>query len=118
MKISVSFPKNLITDDLLSQERIPCRCRISKDFEIMFFDSTPQVSGVVTDWDRDELELRAMPSVGGQFTHNSCSLITLRASGPDVYEIVHLEMFHRSFGWCAVIEDGRYAEPKSFWDVE
>ena len=118
MKIHISFPKNIITEDLLSQDKIPCLCKVSREFEIFFFDSNPQVSGVVADWDRGELELRAVPSVGGQFTHNACSLITIKPIEPDVYEVVHLEMFNRSFGWCVVIAAGAYAEPGKFWDEE
>jgi hypothetical protein len=54
MKLNINFPDNLITDELLRQERIPCLCKISKEFEISFSDTIPESSGIVSEWDRKE----------------------------------------------------------------
>lgn len=118
MKLRLEFPDNLITSELLMQELIPCLCKVSDDFEVTFFDTSPQVTGVMEGWDRDELELRAISSIGGKFTHNACSRVTIKQVADDLYDVVHLEMFYRSYGWCVVMRDGRYAEPRQFWDEE
>ncbi|WP_123533462.1 hypothetical protein [Pseudomonas fluorescens] len=118
MKLNISFPANLITDDLLKQQRIPCLCKVSTQFEISFSDTVPESSGVVTGWNRQELELRAVAGAGGPYTHYANSLITLRKIGQDLYEIIDLEMFYRSFGWCAVLRNGQYAPPGNFWEEE
>jgi hypothetical protein len=118
MKLKIFFPKNMITDSLIRQERIPCVCRISTEFEISFSDTVPASSGTVLDWDRRELEQRAAAGAGGKYTHHSNSLITLNPMGDDLYEIVDLEMFYDNFGWCAVMKNGEYAPPGSFWDEE
>ncbi|MEO4013370.1 hypothetical protein [Pseudomonas rossensis] len=118
MKLNIDFPKNLITDDLLRQERIPCLCKISKEFEISFSDTIPESSGVVSEWDRKELELRAVASTGGQYSHYACGLITFKEVSVGVYKIIDLEMFYRSFGWRTILKDGEYAPPGNFWDEE
>ena len=118
MKLNIVFPENMHTKNLLKQERIPCLCKISKEFEIFFSDSVPDSFGIVSDWDRSELELRAVAGGGGVYTHYANSLITLREYECNVYEIIGLEMFYANFGWCVVLKDGEYASPGSFWDEE
>lgn len=118
MKLNIDFPENMITDDLLLQERIPCLCKISKEFEISFSDTVPESSGVVSEWDRKELELRAIAGGGGKYTHYANSLITLQKIEGNVYKIIGLEMFYTIFGWCVVLKDGEYAPPGDFWDEE
>jgi len=34
MKLKIEFPKNLVTDELLGQKRIPCVCKIASEFEV------------------------------------------------------------------------------------
>ncbi|WP_072412243.1 hypothetical protein [Pseudomonas sp. NFACC04-2] len=118
MKLKIEFPKNLVTDELLGQKRIPCVCKIASEFEVFFAETIPESSGVVLGWDRKELELRAVAGAGGQYTHHASGLITLKDIGGGVYEIIDLEMFYRSFGWCAILRDGEYAPPGEFWGEE
>jgi hypothetical protein len=118
MKLRVKLPNNLITSELLMQELIPCLCKVSVNFELTFFETSPQVTGVMEEWDREELELRAISRIGGEFTHNACSRVTIKQVAADLYDVVHLEMFYRSYGWCVVIRDGQYADPRRFWDEE
>lgn len=59
-----------------------------------------------------------MQGAGGEYTHYSQGLITLEMIGERTYRIVDLEMFYTRFGWCAVIRDGEYAEPGTFWDED
>ncbi|WP_432219469.1 hypothetical protein ACREYJ_12340 [Pseudomonas kribbensis] len=116
MKLNIDFPENMITDALLEHARIPCLCKVSSAFEISFSDTVPESSGVVSDWDRSELDLRAPAGAGGQYTHYSNGLITLEKVAKGIYRIVDLEMFNRCVGWCAVLKDGEYAPPGKFWD--
>jgi len=118
VRLRIDFPKNLATDELLRQERVPCVCKIAKEFEIFFAETVPGSSGVVSEWDRKELELRAVAGAGGQYTHHASGLITLKAVGSGVYEIIDLEVFYRSFGWCAILKNSEYAPPGEFWDEE
>ncbi|MCH0726119.1 hypothetical protein K9U74_33320, partial [Pseudomonas aeruginosa] len=69
MKLRIEFPKDIRTGYLLRQERIPCLCKVSKEFEISFSDTIPESSGVVLEWNRKELELRAIAGGGGRYTH-------------------------------------------------
>lgn len=118
MKLNIDFPKKMITDELLRQERIPCFCKVSNEFEISFSDTVPESSGVVSGWNRRELELRAVAGAGGRYTHLANGLITLQKVDEGVYKILDLEMFYRSYGWCAVLRGGEYAPPGDFWDEE
>ncbi|WAH59583.1 hypothetical protein LZ023_08560 [Pseudomonas silvicola] len=118
MKLNIRFPQNMHTENLLRQARIPCLCKISREFEICFSDTVPESSGTVFEWDRNELELRAIASGGGQYTHYANSLITLRKVESNVYKVIDLEMFYANFGWCAVLKGGEYAPPGNFWDEE
>ena len=118
MKLNIVFPESMKTEQLLMQERIPCVCKISKNFEISFSDIIPEAIGTVLEWDREELELRAVAGAGGRYTHYANSLITLAALEPDVYNIMSLDFFYVNFGWCAVISKGEYAPPGKFWDDE
>ncbi|GBH17227.1 hypothetical protein KPSA3_03190 [Pseudomonas syringae pv. actinidiae] len=45
-------------------------------------------------------------------------MITLQKIDEDVYKIIDLEMFYRSYGWCTVLRGGEYAPPGDFWDEE
>lgn len=118
MKLVIRFPQDMRTEQLLRQSRIPCLCKVSKDFEISFSDTVPASSGFVCDWDRREFELRAVAGGGGKYTHYANGLITLRKIGVDTYKIIDLEMFYTNFGWCAILKDGEYAPPGNFWDEE
>ncbi len=118
MKLNIKFPNNLITDNLLKQKRIPCFCKISGEFEISFSETVPESSGIVSDWDRKELELRAVAGAGGQYTHYAHGLITLEKAETDTYKIIDLEMFYTNFGWCPILRNGEYAPPGDFWDEE
>lgn len=118
MKLKIYFPADLRTEDLLQQKKIPCLCKISKEFEVVFSDTVPHSSGVVAEWDRKELELRAVAGGGGKYTHYANSLITLKSVGDNLYEIIDLQMFYTSFGWCEVLKEGKYAPPGDFWDEE
>jgi len=118
VKLNIVFPENMKTEQLLMQERIPCVCKISKNFEISFSDTVPEATGTVSEWDRRELELRAIAGAGGHYTHYANSLITLVAIEPGIYKIKSLEFFYVNFGWCAVISNGEYAQPGDFWDEE
>ena len=93
MKLHIHFPDNLISDDLLRQQRIPCLCKVSTQFEISFSDTVPEASGIVSGWSRDELERRAIAGAGGQYTHYANSLITLSNISEGLYQIIDLEMF-------------------------
>jgi hypothetical protein len=115
LKLNIHFLANRITDDLLRQQRIPCLCKVSTQFEISFPDTVPESSGIVSDWSREELERRAVTGAGGLYTHYANSLITLSKIGGGLYQIIDLEMFYRSFGWCAVFRDGQYAPAGNFW---
>ncbi|POA56494.1 MULTISPECIES: hypothetical protein [unclassified Pseudomonas] len=118
MNLSIEFPSDMRTEQLLRQVRIPCLCRISSKFEVSFSDTVPISYGVVLEWDRKELELRAVAGGGGQYTHYANSLITLREIKANLYKIIDLEMFYTDFGWCVVLKDGEYAPPGNFWDEE
>ncbi|HFF6214078.1 hypothetical protein I5U05_003540 [Stenotrophomonas maltophilia] len=118
MNLNITTKRNMRDDQLLKQERIPCLCKISNEFEVSFSDSVPGMAGIVTGWDRNELELRAVAGGGGQYTHYANGLITLMELEPGVYNIVALDMFYASFGWCVVLKDGEYAPPGGFWDEE
>ncbi|MCO3324626.1 hypothetical protein [Pseudomonas aeruginosa] len=118
MKLRIEFPKDIRTGYLLRQERIPCLCKVSKEFEIYFSDTIPESSGVVLEWNRKELELRAISGGGGRYTHYGNGLITLKDVGADTYQIIDLEIFYARFGWCVVLKDGEYAPPGDFWDEE
>lgn len=108
----------MITDELLGQVKIPCLCKVSDKFEVHFFDTVPESDGIVADWDRDELELRAVAGAGGEYTHYAFSLITIDRVSEGVYNVLDLEMFYTTFGWCPVLMGGRYAPPGDFWDKE
>lgn len=95
MKLNIDFPESMITDELLRQEQIPCFFKVSKEFEIWFSDTVPESSGVVSEWDRRELELRAVAGAGGRYTHYASGLITLQKVDENVFKIIDLEMFYK-----------------------
>ena len=78
MKLSIKFPENLLTHSLLEQRLIPCICKIATEFEIEFLDPLPEAAGTVLEWDRAELEKRAIGGVGGQYSHYAHGRVTLK----------------------------------------
>ncbi len=110
VQLVIQFPKNLVTELLIQQKDIPCFCKIAKDFELDFTESIPQVSGKVIHWDRRELELRAEPGAGGEYTHYRNGLVSLQETEQkDVYNIIDLKLFYYHLGWCSVITNGEYS---------
>jgi len=118
MNLNIQIPKNLVTEELLRQKNIPCFCRVSRDFEISLQDPFPDVTGKVSDWDRRELEKRAMAGAGGKYTHYTNGLITIKEIDANQYHIIDLSLFCCSSGWCPIVENGVYATPKELWDKE
>jgi len=118
MKLNIEIPKNLATEQLLKQKNIPCFCRVAKEFEILFQDPFPESVGIVSEWDRRELEKRAVAGAGGRYTHYTNGMVTLKEIDLNQYQIVDLYFFNRNFGWCPVIVNNAYAMPKKFWDEE
>ncbi|WP_075675003.1 hypothetical protein [Stenotrophomonas sp. TD3] len=114
MKLRVSFPDNLASEDLINQERIPCLCKVADCFEVVIFDSSPEVTGVIEEWDRRELALRAVAGAGGKYSHYARGLITIRPVSLGLYDVIDLQFFYASMGWCPVIRDGEYAPPLSY----
>jgi len=118
MKLNIEIPRNMITEALLTQKNIPCFCKVSANFEISFHEPVPEVVGKVYEWDRKELGKRVLAGVGGEYTHYTSGMITLKEIGLNQYQIMDLSFFCYSFGWCPIIENGIYATPKDFWDKE
>ena len=116
--LHINFPKNLISAVMVRQEKIPCICRVGREFEVIISEPLPEALGVVQGWDRDLLEERAMAGGGGQFTHYENGTITLEEVQPNIYKIVDLALFYARFGWCPILENGKYSPPGNFWDDE
>ncbi|NBF04897.1 hypothetical protein GV819_21665 [Pseudomonas sp. Fl5BN2] len=87
-------------------------------FEICFSDTVPESSGIVLEWDRKELESRAVAGGGGQYTHYANSLIALKEIESGLYQIIDLDMFYPGFGWCEVLKKGEYSLSSGFWGEE
>jgi hypothetical protein len=118
MELHITFPKNLITEWLLQQEKIPCICLVSQEFEMRFQEPLPEARGLVRDWDRRSIDDRVPAVVGEPYTHYAFGLVSLEPSAPDCYHISELALFDGGCGWCPVIVDGVYGPLGSFWDVE
>ncbi len=118
MILNIEFPNNLITGSLIEQGNIPCTIQISDKFEIIFSTVFPTTIGVVSEWDRELLDERAIAKGGGAYTHNEPGLITLERINKNIYKINELSIFYNDFGWCSIIKDGEYATPHQFWDSD
>lgn len=118
MKLHIHFPKNLVTESLLRQKKIPCLCRIGKNFEILFQHPLPEALGTVEGWDIEEVLKRAPAGAGGQYTYYSFSAVTLREIKSNLYQIIDWDLFNRSVGWCHILVNGEYAPPGNFGDDE
>ena len=119
MILEINFPENLRTPYLIKQEKIPCTCKISsRIFEINFDFSTPPLSGVVIDWDRKEIEMRAVAMAGGRYTHFNPGLITFKKIEKNKYKVIYLSFFYEHFGWCPILINGEYGPPGDFWGKE
>lgn len=114
--LHIDLPKNLISEELVRQKNIPCFCKVAKEFEIEFLDPLPEATGVVQDWDWKLLHERVISGVGGLYTHYTFGMVTLEVAQPGVYKIIDLAMFDTGFGWCPVLQDGKYSPPGKFYD--
>ena len=118
MEIDLTISKNLRTGRLVRQREIPCICRIARQFEISFVEPLSEAHGIVTSWDRKEIEARAQAGAGGIYTHYCFGKISLSPIEGDRYKIVDLAFFYEGLGWCLIIIDGDYGPVGSFWDEE
>jgi hypothetical protein len=94
MNLHINFPKNLVTASMVTQKNIPCICRVSSQFEILFLAPLPEAIGVVEGWDRTLLEERALAGGGGRYTHYENGIITLDQ----------------------ILTNAEYSPPGCFWD--
>lgn len=115
MILHAEFKTNIVTGSLTEQKYIPCIIHVSNKFEIIFETVDPKVIGEVTHWDRTLFEKRAIPSVGGTYTHIEPALISLKMIGENSYKITYLSIFYNNYGWLPVIENGEYAPPNNCW---
>jgi hypothetical protein len=119
MKLNIIFPENLTAVNLLRQKMIPCVCMVAgADFSISFREPLIEASGTVVEWDRKELEERALAGAGGRYSHYKHAQISLRPLGDNFYSIIDLSLFYSDVGWCPVIINGGLAPPGKFWDEE
>lgn len=110
LEVEVDFPNNLYTQMILESEKVPCFCKISKDFLIDFLESYPQVTGKVLNWNFRDIELRTPAGAGGEYLHYKFGLITISYKQDNVYIIDDLEMFSLGWGWGKIIENRNYAD--------
>ena len=80
MILNIQFPDDLKTEMLLTQSKIPCFCMVAENFEIRFDLPLPEVSGVVSDWDRNKLEERSPAGGGGHIQSDSAPHSFLKTS--------------------------------------
>jgi hypothetical protein len=116
MELHIALPHNLVSAELIQQKNIPCLCKIAKEFEVEFLDPLPEATGIVQGWDWRLLHERAIAGVGGTYTHYTFGMITLEVLQSDVYRIIDLAFFDRMFGWCPILQNGKYAPPGKFYD--
>lgn len=103
------LPHEAVSRSVVRQQRIPCLCRVSNDFEILFQAPLPEAGGQVVGWSRSELEIHVVEGVG-QYEHTVNGLVTLQEQDDGSYGIVELEMFYGGFGWVPLISAGRYVK--------
>ncbi|WP_151800064.1 hypothetical protein [Acinetobacter nosocomialis] len=110
LEIEVNFPDNLYTQMIFESKKLPCLCKISKEFFIDFLVSHPQVSGKVLNWKFRDIDLRIPAGAGGEYLHYKYGLITISNKQDNIYIIDDLEMFALGFGWGKIIENRNYAD--------
>lgn len=104
------FADNLYTEMLLRVKDNPCLCKISDIFEIVFFETSPEVTGVVQNWNLVDLDRRVPAGAGGNYFHYKYGLITITHQENDLYVINSLKMFVHGDGWVPVIENKEYID--------
>ena len=119
MNLEIKFPNNIRTENILRQSRLPCLCKVSvRGFEVEFRSPMQTTIGVVKNWDRSAIESRVPSGAGGQYTYYSDALITLSMISNELFEIQQLALFDENFGWCNLIEDGKYSSVPNFFDAD
>lgn len=108
MWVEFRIEQNLASQWLLKQKDIPCICRIGREFEIDFVEPLPAAHGKVGDWDLQEICNRALPSVGGTYTHYSNARITVSTAANDRYDILDFAIFNSTVGWRQILLDREY----------
>lgn len=109
MWVEFQIEKNLASQWLLKQKDIPCICHIGREFEISFVEPLPKTYGKVGDWDLQEICDRALPSVGGNYTHYANARISLVEIENNKYDILDFSIFSSAVGWCQIILNREYA---------
>jgi len=118
MKLSIKFPKNLVTERLIQQKHIPCHCRIvPKLFALTFnYPFGIEIDGTVEDWKLDDIEERALAGGGGEYLFFAPALVSLKKEDDTSYTIIDLSIFDEGFGWCPILKNGILTEPVDFSD--
>lgn len=56
LSVKVQFENNLYTKMLLETRDNPCLCKIYENFEIIFFESIPEMTGIVNEWNIKDID--------------------------------------------------------------
>lgn len=108
--VKAAFADNLYTEMLLEVKDNPCLCKISNIFEIVFFESIPEVTGIVHNCNSVDIDNRVPAGAGGEYFHYKYGLITIAHQADDLYIIENLKMFVHGDGWVPVIENKEYVD--------
>lgn len=99
----------LIDECVLRLPLIPCRVRVGREMEVFFERPLHSISGIVKNWDYDEIASRGELDVGGQYHLNQNARLSVRQLEGQLFQITHLEMFSQMLGWWCLIRDGEYS---------
>ncbi|WCM88098.1 hypothetical protein [Acidovorax sp. NCPPB 3576] len=112
MILNIVFPDNLIVEQLLALEGIPCLCKVKGgvSFEIEFVHPLPLASGFVENWNSRDIDRRSSAGAGGVYTHYCFGKITLKKIDEKKYEIINLDFFNRSLGWLGILANSELCE--------
>ncbi len=113
MILSIKVPEDLRINEMLKRTDIPCFCKVSTKF-LLIFDFDPfSLEGEILEWDIRKMNLLSPNGVGGEYTYYNHAMISIDKFSEDKYEVSSLKFFDSYFGWCPIIIDREYApEPE------
>lgn len=113
MILSIKVPEDLRINEMLKRTDIPCFCKVSTKF-LLIFDFDPfLLEGEILEYDIKKMNLLSPSLVGGNYTYYTHAMISISKMSNSKYKVESLKFFDSYFGWCPMIIDGEYApEPE------
>ena len=100
MYLELKAPNNIISEELLLKDSIPCYCRIGENINLEFKDVfSENCVGVISEPDWNLINEKISPFVGGPYYFVGHCQVSLTQEKSSLFKINQMKVFCTVTGW-------------------